>query len=337
MIFLARFIADFYTWQWTDPLYIVLSWIRDRLPIFLIFALLGGYLMIVFLELKKAYGYLDEVSQAILKINDSGHLIQLDHVELKEINDTLNQVKMNIQFNERAAKEAEQRKNDLVVYLAHDLKTPLTSIIGYITLLRDEQEISPELQKRYLNITLDKAERLEDLINEFFEITRFNLTHQVLELSRIDLIRLLEQLIYEFKPMLDEKNLECFLHAPKQLEFKCDVNKIQRVLDNLLRNAVNYSFENMAINIFVNEKNDDIEIIFKNHGNTIPKEKLDRLFEQFFRLDSSRTSSTGGAGLGLSIAKEIVEQHGGMIKAESENEEIVFTVLLPNCKKNVRN
>ncbi len=217
----------------------------------------------------------------------------------------------------------------MVVYLAHDLKTPLTSIIGYLSLLRDEREISSQLQERYLNITLDKAERLEDLINEFFEITRFNLTEQVLEISRVDIVRLLEQLTYEFKPMLDEKHLKCHLQTPKQLEIKCDIQKIQRVLDNLLRNAVNYSFENTEISIILEEKDENIIICFENRGNTIPEEKLLHIFEQFFRLDSSRTSQTGGAGLGLSIAKEIIEQHGGTITAKSYDEKIIFEVNIP--------
>lgn len=113
--------------------------------------------------------------------------------------------------NLRAAKEAEQRKNDLVTYLAHDLKTPITSVIGYLTLLRDEPQISEEIRSRYMNIALDKAERLDDLINEFFEITRFNLSHISLEKKQINLSLMLQQLTYEFQPMLAEKNLTCSL------------------------------------------------------------------------------------------------------------------------------
>lgn len=291
--------------------------------------LIIGYFVIIYLELKKSYLMLDDVVQGIENINNHAiSHIRFDYDELKEVEELLVQTKKDIELNMRAAKEAEQRKNDLIVYLAHDLKTPLTSIIGYLTLLKDE-EVTPHAKNHYVEITLDKAERLEELINEFFEITRFNLTQQALEISRVDMVRLLEQLTYEFKPMFQEKHLECFLHTPKSLEMKCDIQKMQRVLDNLLRNAVNYSFENSDIHITLQEKEEGYLIIFENEGNTIPQEKLNRLFEQFFRLDSSRTSQTGGAGLGLSISKSIIEQHQGTIHVKSYDEKIIFEIYIP--------
>lgn len=315
-------------WFYDDPLYQFLKVIEA----YFIPVVFTGFLCIFSLtfafELKRVFHYLEEISEGYDKIdNNDEKLIELSD-DLKEYETKINQLKIDLSNNKRAAKEAEQRKNDLVVYLAHDLKTPLTSIIGYLTLLKDEPQISEELKQHYLDVTFDKSLKLEDLINEFFEITRFNLTHQTLEYSRVNLTRLLEQLIYEFKPMLKEKNLTCTCHVEKDFMIKCDVNKMQRVLDNLLRNAVNYSFENSHINIDV-QCHEMIHIIFTNHGNTIPKEKLDRIFEQFFRLDSSRTTSTGGAGLGLAIAKEIVELHNGYIKAESDNEIIRFEICLP--------
>ena len=239
------------------------------------------------------------------------------------------EIKTQLRSHEQILKEETARKNDLILYLAHDLKTPLASVIGYLNLLRDERQISEELQERYLSISLAKAERLEDLINEFFDIARFNLTDISLQYSKIDLTRLLEQLAFEFNPMLKEKDLSCSLQMPDEMLLRCDAGKIQRAFDNLLRNAVIYSYPNTEIEIGAERQKDRIVIKFINHGDTIPEENLERIFEQFYRLDISRSTSSGGAGLGLAIAKRIVELHRGTITAKSENELIVFTVTLP--------
>lgn len=228
-----------------------------------------------------------------------------------------------------AAREAEQRKNDLVVYLAHDLKTPLTSVIGYLTLLQDEPQISTELRARYTGIALHKAERLEDLINEFFDITRFSLTHLELERRPLDLTRMLAQIASEFEPVLREKELTCALDLPPRLTVDADPDKLARVFDNLLRNAGHYSFPGSTVRIAGRQDGDAVTLTFENEGRTIPPEKLDRLFEQFFRLDSSRGTGSGGAGLGLAIARQIVEAHGGAITAASARNTVTFTVTLP--------
>ncbi len=296
--------------------------------LFILLWLIGAGIMIYTL-LRKVFGYINAISRASDALIDKNvEYIELP-AELEEFQNRMNRLKRASENNERLAKEAEQRKNDLVVYLAHDLKTPLTSVIGYLTLLRDENQISEELREKYLSISLEKAERLEDLINEFFEITRFNLTNLILEYSNVNLARLLEQLTFEFEPMLMEKNLKCDLNIVPGTMLKCDVDKMQRVFDNLLRNAVNYSFEGDVIHITVNRKADNIIIKFRNRGNTIPKEKLERIFEQFYRLDTARGSRSGGAGLGLAIAKEIVGLHKGTITARSQDEIIEFEVSLP--------
>lgn len=278
--------------------------------------------------LDKVIRYVDELQNATGQLFDKNiEYIELSP-ELSEIGAKINRLKQESERNGRLAKENEQRKNDLIMYLAHDLKTPLSSVIGYLTLLRDEGQISPELREKYLSIALDKAERLEDLINEFFEITRFNLSETTLQYSRIDLTRLLEQLTFEFQPMLAEKNLTCALDAPKEMVLHCDADKIQRVFDNLLRNAVLYSYPDTEICISAQQGDNQVMIHFKNRGDTIPPEKLSRIFEQFYRLDAAR-SSRGGAGLGLAIAKQIVERHGGTIDAQSANDIVEFTVTIP--------
>ena len=321
--------CDLFIWQPSQPLYRFLKFIEYHSMWVLAFCFMACWILVTYHFIKKLLRYLDEVATAAEKLVVPNTTPIVLSNELNYIESQLNRAREKAINNARAAKDAEQRKNDLVVYLAHDLKTPLTSVIGYLTLLRDEGQISPELRQKYLSISLDKAERLEDLINEFFEITRFNLSHITLEYSRVNMTRLLEQLTFEFKPMLLDKNLRCTLDIAPDTMVKCDVDKIQRVFDNLLRNAVNYSFEDGEIHITAQQKDKLLKIRFTNQGNTIPQEKLNRIFEQFYRLDSARNSKSGGAGLGLAIAKEIVELHHGTITARSEDEIIEFEVTLP--------
>ena len=282
--------------------------------------------------LKRIEGYMKEIQYAAGKlVDDSDDVIDLSP-ELGEISSQLNQLKQTSIRNARAAREAEQRKNDLIMYLAHDLKTPLSSVIGYLTLLHEEPDVDEATRTRYLTTTLRKAERLDTLINEFFEITRFNLSHLTLELTTVDLTRMLEQTCSEFEPSFAEKHLRYTLELPPQMPCECDPDKLARVFDNLLRNANFYSFPDTEIRVSGEETRGLITLRFENSGPTIPREKLDRIFEQFFRLDSSRSSASGGAGLGLAIAKEIVRLHGGSICAASEDNRIVFTVTLPRSQ-----
>jgi len=195
-------------------------------------------------------------------------------------------------------------------------------------LLKDEDAISEEIREKYLAISLDKAERLEDLINEFFEITRFNLTATHLDVSNINLTRMIEQIVYEFQPMFNEKELKCDILLDADLMMKCDANKMSRVFDNIIRNAVNYSFHGTTISISGGRSDGKVTLQFRNHGNAIHPDKLSRIFEQFYRLDDSRATRTGGAGLGLAIAKEIVTLHGGTITAVNEGEIIEFEVVI---------
>jgi two-component system sensor histidine kinase VanS len=330
LFLIAKEFFGLFTWYGNEFLYGLLRLIDNNYSMFFILIFGFGYLMIFLYYWMKTLGYLENIIKATeVMYKEKEQLIELPS-ELKEVENQMNQIRIDIGQKERAAKEAEQRKNDLVVYLAHDLKTPLTSVIGYITLLRDENQISQELREKYLSISLDKAERLEELINEFFEITRFNLTNLSLELSKVNLTRMLEQIVYEFRPQFMEKNLSCIIDAAPNITIKCDVNKIQRVFDNLIRNAINYSFSDQTIKISAVQSEDGIRLCFLNHGNTIPPEKLERVFEQFYRLDTARTTKTGGAGLGLAIAREIVELHKGSIHANSKDEIIEFIITLPN-------
>ncbi len=324
------------SWQ-PSSIYYILQWVKEWIIAIMIILILIGWIIITLRFMTRPLRYLDELVDASEKLaNPSEEPIRLSRA-MKSVEDELNLVRESALRNALLAKEAEQRKNDLIVYLAHDLKTPLTSVIGYLTLLRDEPQISAEMRSRYTGIALDKAERLEDLINEFFDITRFNLTSIQLEPERVNISRMLEQIGFEFHPILAEKDLKLETEIKPNVEILCDPDKLARVFDNLLRNAVNYSYAGTTIYLSMDYEpiKDEVRICVENHGKTISPDKLERIFDQFFRLDSSRRSSTGGSGLGLAIAKEIVELHHGTITAESENESIRFTVVLPSVPENL--
>ena len=232
--------------------------------------------------------------------------------------------------------EKETRKrNDLITYLAHDLKTPLASVIGYLSLLDEVPEMPPAQKAKYIGITLDKAYRLEELINEFFDITRFNLQAIQINLGRANLGFLLQQLGEQFYPILEQQRKKVEIHTPEELWIWADGEKLARVFNNILKNAIAYSYENTVIEIRACHAKDKVKITFSNLGDPIPQNQLETIFEKFFRLDSSRSTHTGGAGLGLAIAKEIVQAHGGEIYADSGEDRTVFTVMLPDRKGNL--
>jgi len=311
------------------PVYSFLTWIQEYILFWIALVVLIEWLVISYFFLSKPLQYLDELVKASEKLTHPDETpIRLPDA-MANVEDEMNIIRQQALFHAKAAKEAEQRKNDMIMYLAHDLKTPLTSVIGYLTLLRDEPDLPAGMRGRYTSVALEKAERLEELINEFFEITRFNLSHMELEKSHVDLALMLEQMASEFHPILTEKNLACEIDVPKPLFYDCDPDKMARVFDNLLRNACNYSLENTTIHISGTTENGKVILNFVNQGRTIPQEKLERIFEQFFRLDSSRASSSGGAGLGLAIAKEIIELHQGTICAESQEHSVTFRIELP--------
>ena len=293
-----------------------------------------GFLLILFVCLsvlmKRFTHYFTEISEGVNQLveESSGDIALSPELEFMERK--LNSIKETLERRARDAREAEQRKNDLVVYLAHDIKTPLTSVIGYLSLLEEAPDLPIEQRSKYIGITLDKAYRLEQLINEFFEITRFNLQTIVLDRQPVNLSVMLAQLLDEFYPILSSQGKRGILDVPEGLMVYADADKLARVLQNVLKNAVAYSDEGTAITLSAARLQHVVAVSVANQGRTIPKEKLDSIFEKFYRLDSARRTNTGGAGLGLAIAREIMKAHGGDVTASSEAGRTVFTITLPD-------
>lgn len=307
------------------------------IPIMVVVSI-GGIGYISYRFMLRPLEHLNEVADAAQKLAHPTEAPIKLSAELKSIEDDLNRVREQTLQSVKNEQLSIHRKDDLLVYLAHDLKTPLTSVLGYLKLIEDEPDITPELVCKYAGIARKKALRLEELINEFFEITRFNTQKLSLEPSSVNLSRMLMQITYEFNPILAEKGLEWDLEIADNIEITCDADKLGRAVDNLIRNAVNYCYSNTKIFFSLTEVTDSIRICIQNKGQTIPPEKLERIFEQFYRLDESRSSENGGSGLGLAIAKEIIELHHGTISAYSEDESIRFIIQLPcDSHKIVRN
>ncbi|MEK5061581.1 vancomycin resistance histidine kinase VanS [Paenibacillus sp. FSL H7-0326] len=285
--------------------------------------------LIFYWTLSRATHYFNEINRSMDKlVEESDEPITLSP-ELEVVERKMNLVKDTLKKRMKDAQEAEQRKNDLVVYLAHDIKTPLTSIIGYLSLLDEAQDMPMEQKAKYVNITLEKAYRLEQLINEFFDITRFNLQKIILEQMDISLSMMLMQIADEFHPMLAEHELTVSVQVDEQLTLHGDPDKLARVFNNIMKNAIHYSYSGTNVAVTAVKQQGAVVITFANVGETIPPHKLNTIFEKFYRLDTARSSATGGAGLGLAIAKEIVNAHGGTITASSENSHTMFIVKLP--------
>lgn len=300
---------------------------------YFIFIIFGTTLIIVlsllYKLLNKIFSYVFAVSESADKLFDKNvEYINLPP-EMVEVEKKLNHFKTEAIKNERLARENEQKKDELIVYLAHDIKTPLTYMIGYLSLLSEIKDMPQEQRNRYIDIALDKSYRLEDLINELFDVARFNSEKIVLEKEEINLNLMLEQIADDFYSTLKEMNKKINFTSDEKTILYADPDKLSRVFNNLIKNAVNYSKENTDIDISIINKENQVTVNITNKGKQIPKEKLDKIFEKFYRLDSSRTSKTGGSGLGLAIAKEIVELHGGRIYAESDMKETTFCVTLP--------
>ncbi len=302
-------------------------WYNKQFWLLLGFMLL--LLLVFYIAMSRFIRYFRLIIDGVDKLTDEDEKPILLPDELDFMQVKLNSVKETLNRRKREAAESEQRKNDLVVYLAHDIKTPLTSVIGYLSLMNDEPDMPTEQRAQYVNITFQKACRLEQLINEFFEITRFNMQTMTLELQPFNLSLLLQQMTDEFYPILTARGQTADVQVGDDLVIRGDADKLARVFNNLLRNASSYGEEHSPITVSAELRNDRAFIAFRNRGAVIPPERLDAVFEKFYRLDSARSGNTGGAGLGLAIARQIVEQHGGAIRASSSEEYTEFLVELP--------
>lgn len=232
---------------------------------------------------------------------------------------------------ERAAldieRNAERQKNELITNVAHDLRTPLTTIVGYLELIKDDTALSKEDVHKYSGIAYEKSIRLQEMMDDLFEFTKLDNADIKLNKSMINLSGLIMQMTDEFYPSFKECNITPIVDLPEEnIYVQGDGQLLARVFDNLISNALKYGYHNTDLKIEVSgdEKYATVKVI--NHGDTIAPDDIPLLFNKFYRTDSSRNSKTGGTGLGLAITKNIVDLHHGDISVTSDDQITTFIV-----------
>lgn len=301
-----------------------------------IITIVGGIIIFIIFFLlltKKFINYIREISEGINQIshgNLDNKIAIKNEDEFAFLADKLNQMADNIKEIMENERRMEYAKNELITSVAHDLRTPLTSIIGYLDLV-SSKELDQETQRKYISIAYNKSKRLENLIEDLFTYTNFNFGEVKAQYTEVDMVKLVNQLADEFYPSFAEYHLDYeFISDNTSAIIKADGNLLARAFANLISNAIKYGKDGKNIKINLYKKEKGITITIKNYGVVISPEDLDRIFTRFYRVESSRSRETGGSGLGLAIAQSIVEIHGGIIYAKSDSESTIFTVELSN-------
>ncbi len=303
-------------------------------------ALIIGVILftVYFLLLTKKFGiYLEEIADSITEISAGNFDAKIDIKQEDEfslialrINKMSDDIKQLIEDN----RKNEYTKNELITSVAHDLRTPLTSIIGYLDLVSKNDNLSEEGKKRYIQIAYNKSKRLEKLIEDLFAYTKFSFGEVVMDKSEIDMNKFINQLVDEFYPSFQENNLEYDFSANTSSAFViADGNLLARAFANLISNAIKYGKDGKSVKIKLEKDSDKIIVSVINYGRVIPNKDLDKVFHRFYRVEASRSSETGGTGLGLAIAKSIIEMHGGTVAVRSDFEGTVFDVVLNAYKE----
>lgn len=277
--------------------------------------------------------YFNNISEGIhhLASGNFTHKVELStNDELQQIADDINRAAEKLQEATRRGDVAEQSKDQLIMNLAHDLRTPLTSVIGYLSYILQHDTLDQERSKHYTTIAYAKSKRLESLIEQLFEITRMNYGHITLHHEPIDIGELLTQLVEEMSPMFEAHHVQGRIQLDGDLNLNADGELLARVFENLLSNAARYGSDGLYIDVTVERQADNIVIEVTNYGAMIEEEDMKHLFDLFYKGDRSRTHQEGNStGLGLYIAKNIIEQHGGSIGVGSDVTRTSFTITLP--------
>ncbi|MEJ9220292.1 HAMP domain-containing protein [Paenibacillus glucanolyticus] len=275
--------------------------------------------------------YLEEITHGLREIakgNFDTEIPVYSGSQLGEVAESINQMSRQLHQSILEERYAEKTKNDLITGVSHDLRTPLTSILGFLEVI-EEDRYQDEVELRYyVNIAYEKAQNLKRLIDDLFEYTRIN-NGLPLDIRKIDMVRFIRQLIEESVPTLEKSGMECNLTAEEDLIIMADGAQLVRAYENLISNAIRYGESGKIIDIAVRSDRDQVSISFTNYGDPIPERDLPFIFDRFYRVEGSRSKLTGGTGLGLAITKSIVEVQGGEIRVRSDERRTTFETRFP--------
>ena len=308
--------------------------LEQHLAVVILYVLVGIVIFSVTFMILEEPGirYLGRIFDAVQSISQGNLNTEVDVTgddEFSAMAANLNKMSSDIRKLMDKEREAERTKNELITNVAHDLRTPLTSIIGYLELLAGNTQIPQEMQHKYIEIAYSKSRRLEKLIEDLFGFTKLNYGKIAMHIGQIDIVKLLEQLLEEAYPNFEEKNLSYDLQSnvPAKI-ISADGNLLARLFDNLIGNAIKYGADGKRVLVKIHGEEDTVTVSVTNFGRVIPADELPLLFNKFYRVEQSRSATTRGTGLGLAIAKEIVDMHGGTIRVASDLNGTVFTVKL---------
>lgn len=298
-----------------------------------VIAAVGMFILIIFRLTRDKIAYLEYLSTCLGEISTGNLDYEIDIIgedELAQVAKSIMHMENELKYQIDAQMKVEKSKNELVTNVAHDLRTPLTSIIGYIDLVKNKGYHTEDEADKYLGIAYNKAEKLKIIIEDLFELTKLHQQGIKLNKESISVSNLLNQLIEELMPLAHERNIEIETYIDtNNTNIWVDIGKVTRVFENLIENAIKYSPEGETIYVELKSAQNHVYVAVSNPTEMISQEEIDKFFERFYRADKSRNSSAGGSGLGLAIAKNIVELHGGEIKASLNQDLICFKVILP--------
>ena len=281
---------------------------------------------------EKSLRYITKISDAMQNISEGDLNVTVEvegDDEFSSMAANLNKMVEDLKELMDKERESERTKNELITNVAHDLRTPLTSIIGYLELLSGDVKLEPEIQKKYINIAYVKTKRLEKLIEDLFGFTKMNYGKLSMHVGQVDVVKLLSQLLEEFYPSFVDKNLSYELQSNVPVKvITADGNLLARLFDNLINNAIKYGADGKRIMVKLHADDERVTVSVINYGYVIPADELPLIFNKFYRVEQSRSTNTGGTGLGLAISKNIVDMHGGTITVTSDLSGTVFTVKL---------